>query len=76
MMDINEGVPQWSTNFLTKNIVTLLLTQEQEMLLKINNYPINYTIPVNYTIIRKFKERKIFPCLRDHIWGADLADMQ
>ena len=76
MMDINEGVPQWSTNFLTKNIVTLLLTQEQEMLLKINSYPINYTIPVNYTIIRKFKERKIFPCFRDHIWGADLADMQ
>ena len=76
MMDINEGLPQLSTNFLTKNIVTLLLTQEQEMSLKINNYPINYTIPVNYTIIRKFKERKICPCFRDHIWGADLADMQ
>ena len=27
-------------------------------------------------IIRKFKKRKIYPALKDNIWGADLADMQ
>ena len=56
--------------------MTPLLIQEQELLLTINNYSINHTILVNYTIVRKFKKRKIWPCFRDNIWGADLADMQ
>ena len=28
------------------------------------------------SIIRKFKKRKVHSTLTDHIWGADLADMQ
>ena len=27
-------------------------------------------------IIRKFKNRKVYPGFRDNIWGTDLADMQ
>ena len=28
------------------------------------------------SIIRKFEKRKVHSCLKDNIWGADLADMQ
>ena len=27
-------------------------------------------------IIRKFKKRKLYSTFKDHIWGADLADIQ
>ena len=27
------------------------------------------------SIIRKFKERKVYSSFRDNIWGVDLADM-
>ena len=27
-------------------------------------------------IVRKFKERKVYPSFLDNIWGADLADIQ
>ena len=28
------------------------------------------------SIIRKFKKIKVYPGVKDNIWGADLADMQ
>ena len=37
MMDINTGLPQWATNVLTKNLETLLLTQEQALFVRITN---------------------------------------
>ena len=37
MMDINEELRQWSTNFLIKNLKALLLTEEHELILRINN---------------------------------------
>ena len=27
-------------------------------------------------VIRKFKKRKLYSTFKDHIWGADLADIQ
>ena len=37
MMDINEELRQWSTSFLIKNLKALLLTEEHELILRINN---------------------------------------
>ena len=42
MMDISKNSPQWPKNFLTRNLETLLLTLEQELFLKINNWLMNY----------------------------------
>ena len=43
IMDIIKDSSKWFTNFLTKNLKTLLLTQEQKLFVKINNWLINYT---------------------------------
>ena len=54
MMGVSVGLHQWSKNFLTNYLKTKLLTQEQELLLRINNRPINYIDPS----IKNFRDTK------------------
>ena len=44
MINIKTDLQQCSTNSLTKNLEILLLSKEQGFFLRINNYPMNYTI--------------------------------
>ena len=42
-MGINESSPQWPKKVFDKNLETLPLTQKQELFMRINNQPMNYT---------------------------------
>lgn len=50
MMVISKYLTKWSTNFLAKNLETLLLTQKQELFLRIKNWLLNYTQVHDYRI--------------------------
>ena len=69
MMDIKEDLLLWFTSFLIKSQQGVMLIYHQSL---INNQLKNLEKP----IIRKFKKRKVYSGFTDHIWGADLVDMQ
>ena len=73
MIDIKEGLSQWSKTFLIKRLP--LLTQEQELIL-IENLILILEGELHKPAIQKFKKRKVYFFFKGNSWSADLAATQ
>ena len=68
-MAIREAELLWLINFLTKNLVEMILLMNQI---------ISWQMNLISLLLKNLKEkkRKVYSSFKDNIWGVDLAEMQ
>ena len=77
MMDIKVVILQWFNKFFDKKSLATRDKSASDGAVKNENMS-NKELEeeLHKSIIRKFKERKLYSSFIENIWGADLANMQ